>query len=364
VTPEGGQCPTCGALYAPNATYCPVDGTRLTGPPIQLDPRVGRDIDGRYLIRGMLGSGGMATVYSGVQLMIEREVAIKVIDPTVTDAPTMASRLVEAGRIACQLSGPSVVTVFDFGQTDDGLVYLVMELVHGRTLAAELTLRTVPARRVVAIAIQICDALAVAHGRGVAHGCLRPSNVMLVDDSVRRDGVKVLDFGMVAPPGDPNAHVHARYLAPELEGRVADPRADLYALGCIMYEMLTGTPPGSEPSKHRSGEVPKLPPNVPLPLAEVIGQLMAKKPSDRPGSAPAVRRLLEPLQVDAPSPTSPPPSEPTAVTSSPFPVTTWPPIAPIEQPSSPSGGKRALVIALVAAVTTGLGLLGYHLATS
>jgi serine/threonine-protein kinase len=387
VTSEVGQrpqCPTCGSLYAPTATYCPLDGSRLTGPPVQLDQLVGRDLDGRYIIRRMLGAGGMATVYAGVQLMIERDVAIKVIHPAVTDAPAVAGRLIEAGRIACQLSGPAVVNVFDFGQSDDGLVYLVMELVRGRTLAAELLQRTVPARRVVAIAIQICDALAVAHGRGVAHGCLWPSNVMLVDDSVRRDGVKVLDFGMVPPAGDPNSGLHARYHAPELEARVAEPRADLYALGCIMHEMLTGAPAFSDASKHKTGEHPKLPPNVPLPLAELIGQLLATKPSDRPESASAVRRLLEPMQLDTPaSPTSPPPMgdrvvgrhEPTAVTSSPFQAPAWPTPIPMPQrptlqpmpappPPSPSGGKRVLVIAAVAIVTTGLGLLGYYLATS
>ena len=372
MTPEQRpQCPTCGTLYAPNATYCPVDGSRLTGPPVQLDQLVGRDIDGRFIIRRMLGAGGMATVYAGVQLMIERDVAIKVFHPAVTDAPAVAGRLIEAGRIACQLSGPAVVNALDFGQSDDGLVYLVMELVRGRTLAAELLQRPVPARRVVGIAMQICDALAVAHGRGVAHGCLWPSNVMLVDDSGRRDGVKVLDFGMVPPGGDPNSGIHARYLAPELEGRVAEARADLYALGCVMYEMLTGTPAFSDASKHKTGEIPKLPPNVPAPLFELIGQLLARKPSDRPESAPAVRRLLEEMQLDLPaSPTSPPP----IATSSSFQAPAWPtptpPARPTLQPmpappspSTSSGGMRVLVITTVAIVTTGLGLLAYYLAT-
>ncbi|HEY5938109.1 MAG TPA: serine/threonine-protein kinase [Kofleriaceae bacterium] len=356
------QCPTCGTLYPPGSTYCSLDGSRLSGAKVQSDSMVGRDIDGRYIVRGMLGTGGIASVYTGLQIAIDREVAIKVIHSTFTDVRTVASRLMEAGRIACQLSGPNIVTMLDFGQSDDGTVYLVMERVRGRTLAAELAVRPLSARRVIATAMQICDALAVAHGRGVVHGCLRPSNVMLVDEPARRDQVKVLDFGMVSPPSDPNAHIHAHYQAPEVQPHHAgDARADLYSLGAMMFELLTGTPPQPEA---------KLPPNVPLALSELIGQLLAKAPSDRPGSAPAVRRALEPLHIEGggitppvPAPVIPPaapgppgflpmPPKPESMTS--LPVT----------PEPSSLARRILVISSVAIATTGLGLLGYYLATS
>ena len=357
------QCPTCGTLYPPGSTYCALDGSRLPGPKVQSDSMVGRDIDGRYIVRGILGTGGIATVYTGMQIAIDREVAIKIIHSTFTDVRAVASRLMEAGRIACQLSGPNIVTMLDFGQSDDGTVYLVMERVRGRTLAAELLIRPLSVRRVVPIAMQICDALAVAHGRGVVHGCLRPSNVMLVDEPGRRDVVKVLDFGMVSPPSDPNARIHARYQAPEFQPQHAgDARADLYALGCTLFELLTGAPPQPEA---------KLPPNVPLALANLIGHLLAKAPSDRPGSALEVRGILEPLQIEGaaltppvPAPVIPPASQPTPPGFLPMPPKpesmTSLPVSP--EPSSLA--RRIVVIASVAIATTGLGLLGYYLATS
>lgn len=362
------QCPVCGSLYPPSSTYCSLDGSRLSGPKVQSDPMVGRDIDGRYIIRGMLGTGGMATVYSGMQVAIDREVAIKVFHSTITDVRAVASRLMEAGRIACQLTGPNIVTTLDFGQSDDGTVYLVMERVRGRTLAAELLIRPLSARRVVPIAMQICDALVVAHDRGVVHGCVRPSNVMLVDDrvsgqSIRRDVVKVLDFGMVSPPSDPNARVHARYLAPEVQPHHAgDARADLYALGCTLFELLTGATPQPEA---------KLPPNVPQPLAELIGQLLAKAPSDRPASAPDVRRILEPLHVEGgavtppvPAPVIPPrTNQPTPPGFLPMPPKPESMTSIPARPEPSSSRQSVFVIAGVAIATTALGLLGYYLAT-
>lgn len=397
----GSRCPTCGQLYPARAGYCSNDGSRLVelhAAPVAPEQLIGRTLDGRYRVDELVGAGGMATVYRGYQLSIDRGVILKVIHPSIARDPEVAARLLAVGRLSCQISSPSIANTFDFGQTEDGLVYFVMELVRGKTLADELAHRPLVARRAIGIAMQIVDALEAAEKHGLAHGCLAPKNVIVVDDSSRRDVVKVVDFGL-APPGaaaeDPRL---ARYRSPEqFAGQAVDQRADLYALGCILYECLAGTPPFSDTSidilRNRvlSAQPPKLPPNVPGPLAAVVEKLLAKSPSHRYRFAADVKRALAPLHVadttpltalptsrvvgkgeitavsqppgtphpgtyppGSPHPSTYPPGTPHPGTYPPY-TTPHPGAAPASAPTT-ARGSRVVVIAIVAIVVSAIGV--------
>lgn len=387
-TAEGGaRCPTCGQLYPPRATYCPVDGSRLVhaGVAPSVDSLVGRTLDGRYRLDALVGVGGMAAVYRGWQLSIDREVVVKVIHPQVVAAPEVEARLLSAARLACQITAAPIANTYDCSRTDDGIVYLVSEHVRGRSLAQDIAGRPLVARRAVTIAMQVLDALDLAHKAGLVHGHLSPSNVLLVDDSSRRDGVKVVDFGLAPPPGGSSELVHARYWAPEqiaqIEQRGAGMHADMYALGCILFEALSGSAPFTGATvdiikhRHLTAEPAKLPPNVPLPLVGVVEKLLQKRPEARYRSYADVKRALEPMHAAAGTPLAGLPlpagerlvgkAEITAMTQQSSIGSVPPAIVQQAPPPEPERGSRSrvLVIAIVAIVVSGLGIAGYLLTT-
>jgi serine/threonine-protein kinase len=273
------------------------------------DALLGRVFDGRYEIKAALGQGGMGTVYRGWQLSVDREVAIKVIHPKLASDRIAVKRFLREVRLASRLNPPTVVNVYDSGHTEDGILYLVMELLRGHTLARELeAMRALPVRRVVTIALQLCDALDSAHAQQIIHRDLKPGNIVILDDPPGRDLIKVLDFGLaktlVAETTSLVTQTDAvlgtpLYMAPEqIESKATDHRADLYALGCILYQMVSGRPPflGDNPNavlaKHLSEVAPVLPDGVPEPLAGAIAKLMEKDPARRTASAAAVRTAL------------------------------------------------------------------------
>jgi eukaryotic-like serine/threonine-protein kinase len=253
----------------------------------------------------------MGLVYRGVQLSVERPVAIKVIRDDLSRDPATAERFLREARLATTLSHPNIVNIFDLGQTETGAVYIVMEMLRGRTLEAELRRGAFDARRTCDVAIQLCDALAAAHARGIVHRDLKPANVMLLDDPAVRDLVKVLDFGVARSLSAEATRTASRltlagelmgtpqYMAPEaIADDIVDGRSDLYALGCVMHEMLAGSPPfdGRAPHVVLARQVadppPPLPATVPAPIAILIEALLAKTPDERPASAASVRDLL------------------------------------------------------------------------
>jgi serine/threonine-protein kinase len=299
-------CPTCEKTYA-SGERCPDDGTRL----VKLskgDDLVGRELDGRYTIKEKLGEGGMGTVYRGAQHSVGREVAIKVVTPRLVSDPIIVKRFLRESKLASQLSHPNAVSVLDFGQTEDGLFYLVMELVNGKTLDAILERdRTLPPTRIVRIGMQICDALEGAHDLKIVHRDLKPQNVMLLTSG--RDLVKVLDFGLaksLTPRVGSTTMTNAgallgtpAYMPPELvTGQESDHRADLYSLGCLLYEMASGDVPFSADSVHEliamhASDPPKRIQGVPAGLIVVIERLLAKDPNARYQTASEARDALE-----------------------------------------------------------------------
>ncbi len=264
-------------------------------------------LNGRYELWETLGAGGMATVWRGVDRVLERPVAVKVLNEGLAEDSRFAERFAREARHSASLAHPAIVTVFDSGVDESGTPYLVMELVDGRTLAEllELTPR-LPVERAVAIASAVCDALQVAHAAGLVHRDIKPGNIMVADGGQ----VKVVDFG-IAKAGNDEAQLTgtgsvlgtAAYLAPEqATASDVDGRADLYALGCVLVEMLTGRPPfdGATPVdvawKHvseRPAPPSSLRPDIPPALDAAVLGLLEKEPGRRPADAAAARAELQ-----------------------------------------------------------------------
>lgn len=314
---EEAYCSACNQSFPADAKHCPNDGARLIKLAAERDDLIGRVLDERYEIRAPLGKGGMGTVYRGWQLSVDREVAIKVIHPKLSNDRSAVKRFLREARLASRLSQPNIVNVYDFGQSE-GVLYLVMELLRGHTLASELGQgRRINPKRTMVIASQLCDALEAAHAQGIVHRDLKPSNIVILDDPPGRDLIKVLDFGLakslIQDSGSVVTNTDALlgtplYMAPEqIEGKVSDQRADLYSLGCILYEMLTGRPPfvdnavSAVLARHVHDAHAALPPHVPPKLRGLIDKLLAKTADERLQTAGEVRRILEDVRDSAPA---------------------------------------------------------------
>ena len=277
----------------------------------------------RYRLEDVLGSGGMATVWRGWDLRLERAVAVKTLDHAGLADPSAAERFDREARTVARLAHPNIVAVYDVG-TQDGVGYLVMELIGGVSVASLLEAGPLPVQQAVAIAAQSCDALGAAHAAGVVHRDVKPANIMVTPAGA----VKVCDFGiarqlhaagqtLTAPD---SAIGTSDYMAPEqATGDRVDARTDLYALGCVLYAMLTGAPPftGDSPLAVIYQHLHNAPPpvrsrraDVPVELAALIDRLLAKDPADRPADH---RQVLAALGVVDRRPTTGPAGPLTAV---------------------------------------------------
>ncbi|HWR85412.1 MAG TPA: Stk1 family PASTA domain-containing Ser/Thr kinase [Rhodoglobus sp.] len=270
----------------------------------QTDPLIGRLVDGRYRVRARIARGGMATVYVATDLRLERRVALKVMHGHLSDDTVFQSRFIQEARAAARLADPHVVNVFDQGQDGD-MAYLVMEYLPGitlRELLREQRRLTVP--QAVSILDAVLSGLAAAHKAGIVHRDVKPENVLLAEDG----RIKIGDFGL-ARATTANTASGAQllgtiaYLAPELVTRgTADARSDIYALGIMLYEMLTGEQPykGEQPMQiafqHATDSVPRPSvknPGVPEPLDELVLWATERSPDDRPIDA---REMLQRLR--------------------------------------------------------------------
>ncbi|MCC6622435.1 MAG: serine/threonine protein kinase [Deltaproteobacteria bacterium] len=308
------RCATCGGLFRPPLVLCPRDATLLDieGEVAGPDPLVGRVFGGRFAIAERLGEGGMGAVYRATQLSVGREVALKVLHPGFAARPDAAQRFAREARMLSRIHHPSVVTLFDFGQAESGELFLAMELLQGETLAARLERGAIEPRLARHIADGIAEALAIAHAEGIVHRDLKPENVWLVPTptpggqgpSVR---VKVLDFGLARSvavqattlTGPGTIFGTPVYMSPEaIAGREVGPSADLYALGLILYEMLTGKKAFERSqveatfTAHLVEPAPALPAEHPRALAELVRRLLEKEPARRLPSASDVRTAL------------------------------------------------------------------------
>jgi serine/threonine-protein kinase len=315
------HCPKCGRHYSPDFEICPEDQSPLQADAtvaVQLptDPLVGHTLDDKYRLEEQLGIGGMGTVYRARHLLIDRPVAVKVLNQRFVEDEAARTRFRREAKAAGRLQHTNAVTVTDFGESQDGYVYLVMELLEGRTLREVLNKEApLDAARSVSLMLQVSAAVAAAHEAGIIHRDLKPANIFIVQRAEVPAVVKVLDFGiakLAAETLDEDEPMTLtqigamigtpRYMSPEqCDGADLTPAADVYSLGVILYEMLTGTVPfsGSTPlaiaMKH-TGETPRSPrefvSSIPPALEQTVLHTLEKRPQDRPANAAEFRKEL------------------------------------------------------------------------
>lgn len=342
-------CPECGRRFGEGKTTCPDDGATLLSmgpvgsrrtsgslaagpspPPEGFTPRrtslsgpvviprplgqsaVGTTVGGRYVIEARIGSGGMGVVYRARQLLVDRTVALKILPRDLAEDPVAAKRFLNEARSISQLRHPNIVTLYDFGVTDDGRPFIAMEFVDGETLGARLKRGPMPAHEVVHVARCIAEALAAAHDMGLIHRDIKGDNVMIERRTICQDEVRVLDFGIARTVDSDHRLTQTgmvfgtpQYCSPEQAmGQALDGRSDLYSLGILLFEMLAGRgpfadgPPAmllhkhiNEPPPRLRAQYPEL--DVPRELDALVDRLLQKDPARRPGTAREVVAALE-----------------------------------------------------------------------
>jgi eukaryotic-like serine/threonine-protein kinase len=268
---------------------------------------------GQYQLIRKLGEGGMGDVYLAEHSLLKRPCALKLIKPEAGTDPVAMARFEREVQSAARLAHPNTIEIFDYGLTGDGTFYYVMEYLQGKSLADLVrTHGPIPAGRVIYLFRQVCAGLAEAHGLGLVHRDLKPANVFVAVRGGESDVSKVLDFGLVKLTRDPGAASLTSdmtvsgtpmFMAPEqtVGDRSLDARADIYALGAMMYHALTGQPPftGENPfeimmAHSRDPVVPpsQLNPAVPADLEQVVLRCLAKKPEERFPTARALGQAL------------------------------------------------------------------------
>ncbi len=261
--------------------------------------------DTAYEIHRELGRGGMAVVYLGTHRLLEKRVAIKILNANAASNPALAGSLIREGRAASRVRHPGVVGVTDFGTTPDGRAYLVMEYVESRTLSDALRGGPFPPVRALRVARAVADALEAVRAADVVHGDVKPSNIFLLPN----DQIQLVDFGAARVIGAPTAAESKifigtpGYLAPEcVRGEPADHRVDVYALGCVIYRMISGIVPfhAGTVARDAPGPRPAPPPRTSRaggellsPVDALIARALAKKAEDRYPSAGAMRDEID-----------------------------------------------------------------------
>jgi eukaryotic-like serine/threonine-protein kinase len=249
------RCPDCGQRYSSDSAFCPFDGQKLEGGSWEApaDPLLGKTIDGRYKVTAVLGEGGMGTVYEVKHAKLDRTFALKALRLDLAREQDLAERFIREAKATGAIKHPNVVAITDFGSLPDGRPYFVMEKLSGQTLGEVVKMGgAIPAARAAAIAIKVARALCAAHEAGIIHRDLKPDNVFLLGraDAGPDQDVRVVDFGAAMIAGKSRLTKAGivfgtpYYMSPEqASGDPVDHRADVYALGVIMYEMFTGRVP-------------------------------------------------------------------------------------------------------------------------
>ncbi len=312
---EESFCPHCGQLHPSSWSHCPNTGKALTvGPAL-----IGRTIAGRYRIERILGEGGMGAVYEAEHIAIGRRVALKRLHPELAVDARSVHRFQREARIAGSTGHDHIVDVLDLGFAEDGAPFLVMELLEGETLAARLAREgRLKVERAARVAGQALAALEMVHAKNVVHRDLKPDNIFLINRHGRTDFVKVLDFGVSKVANTPEITKLTKtgvmvgtphYMSPEqARGMDVDHRVDIYAIGVVLYECLSGTLPFRGANYHAllqailRGDVPRLTTraNVPQALADLVHSALDLDRERRPQDARMMREALVAFGADAP----------------------------------------------------------------
>ena len=345
-------------------------------PPAEADPLIGRTVNDRYRIVEAIGQGGMGRVYKALQSPLDRVVALKILGAGHDRDPNFYKRFFLEASVTARLTHPNTITLYDYGRTEDGIFFIAMEFLDGRTLSQAMQQEGPLAQeRVIHVAQQICRSLREAHALGIIHRDLKPANVMLLRQHDDHDFVKVLDFGLVKffhgdnPDGEiTNAGTFMgspHYIAPEqARNQSPDQRCDLYSLGVLLYQMLTGKVPFTAVSpvdiilKHlHEAPVPprQLRPDLAIDaqLEAIVLRCMAKERADRFQSMDellgSLKLVRQQLSGAAGAFSAPPPVTPDSLR----PVAARTPSAPLDSPRTPAealpsvtttseGGSRAV----------------------
>lgn len=280
------------------------------------DPLIGSVLADRYRIDRLVGEGAMGRVYQAEHVHMRKMVALKVLHGELMTVPEIIQRFEREARAAAQIDHPHVASATDFGKLPDGQIYLILEYVEGVSLSKVINRRPMKLQRALTIASQVAAALEAAHERGIVHRDLKPDNLLLLHTDDESDFVKVLDFGIAKVPAEPSeggrpitqvgvVYGTPEYMAPEQAlGQDVDARADLYALGVVMFEMLTGRRPYIGPAagllgKQLSTPLPKMADvakvRVPAQVEELVASLLVPEASRRIPSATEVREKVEEL---------------------------------------------------------------------
>jgi eukaryotic-like serine/threonine-protein kinase len=299
-------CRACGDTHPSGTAVCP----RLEEPTHPGNGPCGTQID-RYFVERLLGGGGMGAVYRARHVMLEQPVALKLLRPGLAGSRDMMERFVREARAAASIGNPHIVRVSDFGVTPDGRAFLAMELLEGQDLDSLLKAeRAMPVPRAVHILGQVLDGLGAAHAAGIVHRDMKPANVFLLRD----DFVKLVDFGVskMRGAGTPASSSLTQtgtvmgtplYMAPEqFKGaRDVDARADLYAVGVTLYQMLSGTVPYDAPTYESlvlqiytepPRPIRQVAPGISEAMAQVVDRSMAREPERRFQSAAELATAL------------------------------------------------------------------------
>ena len=347
------NCPHCHAPVQQTNTLCPQCGGPLAS---KADPFLGQLIHNEFRILRKLGEGGFGAVYEAEQVTLQRKVAVKTLHRHLSTSPNIAARFRREGIVASRLTHPSAVKIVSFGETPDGLIWLAMEFIDGKSLREHLTAtKSMAAHDVVGLCSSLCEVLEEAHQKGIVHRDLKPENIMLAPLTGGRILAKVLDFGIASLVEDPSITKTGvisgtpAYMPPEQwKGlKHTDARTDLYALGVIAYQCLSGRLPFEADSapewltKHCFE--PPLPlqdrvggAQIPAALMAVIMKALEKEPRDRQQSALQLKHELEASLLPGAVPVSLP-----SVVVAPLPPTLPPTPAPMLAPNHAQTEKLA-----------------------
>jgi serine/threonine-protein kinase len=311
-------CPKCQRPIEGRPNFCPGCGASLTfAAPSAHDPLIGRTIANDFKVEALVGEGAMGKVYRAHHLQLKKHVALKVLRPGLVSDATVVKRFEREAQAASRLNHPNCISIFGFGQEDNGeLLWMAMEFIQGRDLGTIIAEDApIPTARIVNIIAQVCDALDEAHSANVIHRDLKPANIVCFNHRRTQDFVKVLDFG-IAKITDPGADYvpltrdgivcgTPAYMSPEqVQGFELDQRSDLFSLGIILYQTITGMLPFHAESAVEVAtkiviEEPAPPSRVrpewsyPAELEAIVTKLLRKRKEDRFANANEVKKALE-----------------------------------------------------------------------
>jgi serine/threonine-protein kinase len=368
-------CPTCRTEYGPEQDVCPRDGAPLSAaaPPPATDPLLGQILADRYRVLRSIGEGGMGRVYLAEHVKMGRKSAVKVMSPALAPTPEAISRFNREAANASQIHQPNVAAIYDFGETADGTLYLAMEYVEGETLTA-LVQREGPLnpRRAAELTAQIADGLSAAHHLGIVHRDLKPDNILVTHQADGREWVKIVDFGIAKTTKDLGQNVTSigtaigtpDYMSPEqLAGETLDARTDVYSLGLVLFNMLTGSLP--HPTMTSKQSLVQRLTAKPRALAEVrpnaawsprlqkaLDRALAPEPDDRYATVQDLAREVRgaagmAMPVGSLSAGAMAPSQAVTKMMTPLMAMAVPATRSARQPSKGGGGKGAVLVVVL-----------------